>query len=112
MLLVKVGASEKAAAIEIEVGDGTGAGGVWLVPVRKAAEVQIARGENAGQRMTYTNVVRGLHYVGSWSGPPARFEVPVSEARSTDSDSYVVLLQDEQNGRPGAILGAAKGPGF
>jgi hypothetical protein len=73
--------------------------------------VSIGRGENRGRTITYANVVRGLHRVGEWRGEPARFEVPLAEARA-GGDGYVVLLQTLEGDNPGAILGAAKGPGL
>ena len=87
-------------------------GQVWLLPVAKRREVAIPRGENKGRTITYANVVRGMVKLGKWSGSPARFEAPMSSARSGDAETYVVLVQAADDTKPGAILGAAKGPGF
>jgi hypothetical protein len=112
---VTVGVSETGATVTIEVGPAIGtvsAAEVWLLPVAKAREVAIGRGENKGRTITYANVVRGMVKLGDWSGQPARFEVPGSSARLGDADAYVVLVQTADDAKPGAILGAAKGPGF
>ncbi|MDP4022104.1 DUF1223 domain-containing protein [Methylobacterium sp. NEAU 140] len=103
--------------IAVEVGaapaDGRDArGDVWLVPVLTSRTVAIGGGENGGRTATYLNVVRGLLRLGPWTGEPARFEVPRSAAAVADADSWVVLVQGAAEGRPGRILGAAKGPGL
>ncbi len=85
---------------------------VWLVPVLKGRETTIETGENRGRVASYVNVVRGLQRLGPWTGQPARFEVPASAAAIPEADGWVVLLQHSREGRPGRILGAAKGPGL
>jgi hypothetical protein len=72
----------------------------------------IGRGENKGHTISYANVVRGMVKLGDWLGRPARFEVPLDQARAGEADSYVVLVQTMSDAKPGAILGAAKGPGL
>ena len=83
-----------------------------MLPVAKAREVAIGRGENRGRSVTYANVVRGMTRAGYWSGAPARLEVPLKKARHGEADSDVVLLQEGDPEKPGSILGAAKGPGL
>ena len=85
---------------------------VWLVPVLKHRETTVETGENRGRVASYVNVVRGLQRLGTWTGQAARFEVPVSAAALPEADGWVVLLQHSREGRPGRILGAAKGPGL
>ncbi|KMO39930.1 hypothetical protein VQ02_08765 [Methylobacterium variabile] len=100
--------------IVIDVGPAPEAGRtaeLWLLPVARTREVAIGRGENRGRTVTYRNVVRGMHHVGSWHGAPARYEMPRAVLATADADSYVLVLQAENNG-PGRILGAAKGPGL
>ncbi|WP_246215958.1 DUF1223 domain-containing protein [Microvirga makkahensis] len=84
---------------------------VWVLPVLRSQTVPIERGENKGRTVTYANVVRGLKRIGEWHGGPARFELPAETARR-GGDGFVVLLQVEENDRPGMILGAAKSPGL
>ncbi|MBM6594053.1 DUF1223 domain-containing protein [Microvirga pudoricolor] len=84
---------------------------VWVLPVLRSHMVSINRGENRGRAITYVNVVRAMNRVGEWNGGTAQYKVPVSLARK-DADSYVVLLQTADGTRPGAILGATKGPGL
>ncbi|MEH3144532.1 MAG: DUF1223 domain-containing protein [Methylobacterium frigidaeris] len=84
---------------------------LWLLPVARAREVAIVRGENRGRTMTYRNVVRGMHHVGPWFGTATHYEVPRTVLPPGEADSYVLVLQAEHGG-PGRILGAAKGPGL
>ena len=113
-LPVTVALAESGDQVAVEVGGGAPVKGaaVWLLPVIRARTVPIGRGENHGRTVTYANVVRGLVRLGSWSGQPARYEVPIAAARAGEADAYVVLLQAAEPGRTGFILGAAKSPGF
>ena len=72
----------------------------------------VKRGENQGRQVGYVNVVREVRHIGAWSGFPVSFSVPVAGGLPGDADAYVVLLQETSFGKPGAILGAAKGPGL
>ncbi|MGT2485409.1 DUF1223 domain-containing protein [Methylobacterium oryzae CBMB20] len=103
-ILVEVGAAPETKS-EIR-------GDVWLVPVLRSRAIAIQAGENGGRTATYVNVVRGMQRLGPWTGQPTRFEVPDTQARVADADSWVVLLQGAADGKPGRIFGAAKGPGL
>ena len=103
--------------ITVEVGAAADArpetrGDVWLVPVLRSRAIAILAGENGGRTATYVNVVRGLQRLGPWTGQSARFDVPCTLAEIADADSWVILVQGATEGRPGRILGAAKGPGL
>ena len=111
-LPVSVDVREEDGMVVVDVGEGTGEGNAWLLPVRRHSQVQIHRGENAGRTETYVNVVRGLHPLGAWAGSPIRFRMPLESVRTRDADSYVAVLQTARDGKPGLILGAAKGPGL
>jgi hypothetical protein len=110
-----VSIEETASIVTVEVGSSAGAAvsaEVWLLPVAKAREVAIGRGENKGRTVTYSNVVRAIVKLGDWSGQPARFEVPRASARLGDAETYVVLVQAADEAKPGVILGVGKAPGF
>jgi hypothetical protein len=114
-LPVAVVVSEAGSAVTIEIAaapDRPLSGEAWLLPVARLREVAIGRGENKGRTIAYANVVRGMVKLGDWSGTAARFEVPLDQARPGDTDSYVILVQAVGDAKPGAILGAAKGPGL
>lgn len=81
---------------------------VWLVTYLDRAEVAIAEGENAGKSMVYTQVVTGRQVLGLWEGEAgAHFKLPIAEVLSGHSNGMAVLVQQEQAGLPGPILGAA-----
>jgi hypothetical protein len=126
LLPVPVRAEVRGSQIVIEVGEapgqptreaaraakGDGRDDVWLVPLLRRRETEVEAGENDGRVATYVNVVRGLQRLGTWTGQPVRFEIPVSAAAVSEADGWVVLVQHVRDGRLGRILGAAKGPGL
>lgn len=79
-------------------------GKLWVAAVRRSLTVTIGRGENAGNTVTYTNVVRQLVAAGEWQGAPTSYAIPL-DTLSKDGDMYVVLLQAETLG---PIVGAAR----
>jgi hypothetical protein len=81
---------------------------LWLVMYDRAVTVPIARGENSGKTITYTNVVRKLRPIAMWTGAAMSVDLPKSEMEHARADSVAVLLQTEvRGGLPGPILGAA-----
>lgn len=73
---------------------------VQLVTYRPNATVDIGRGENAGRRITYHNIVQDWIEIGDWNGNgtfTASAEVPANMP-------FVVLVQ---SGTDGVMLGAA-----
>ena len=82
---------------------------VKLLRVVKNRTVSIGRGENRGREVTYTNVVRSIVRLGFWTGAPARFEIPLPEARADEADGYVVIVQKAWGDTLGPILAVGKG---
>lgn len=119
-LPVNLSASESGGVLRIKVAAAVGnirSAGLMLLPVAKAREVAISRGENKSRTITYANVVRGVTRIGDWTGEEATFEIPLASARGTENDGYVILLQAIQpkaNGsmKAGPILGALKSAGL
>ena len=108
-LSVPVRLSEDNGMLSIDIGRGAGPAGVYVLRVAKSRTVLISRGENSGHDVTYTNVVRAIRKVGTWSGAP--MSVKLMELRG-DDEGYVVLLQRGSLNRPGVILAAAKSEGL
>ena len=79
-------------------------GKVWVASVLSSLTVQITRGENAGNVVTYTNVVRELMEAGEWAGAPVSYALPLNSL-SKDGDVVVVFLQTEALG---PIVGATR----
>ncbi len=80
---------------------------VWIGAVEPSVTVSVLRGENAGRRLTYTNVVRVLQPIGVWRGEAMNFELPADRIDRSGEATAVVILQADVDGRPGEILGAA-----
>lgn len=81
---------------------------VWMVTYLDRADVTIEKGENAGKAMVYTQVVTGRQALGMWeSDSGADLKLPLPEMLSEGSTGIAVIVQQERNGLPGPILGAA-----
>ena len=81
---------------------------VWLVTYMDRAEVAIERGNNAGKTMAYTQVVTGRQALGVWEyATGAAIKLPIPEVLSHNSTGIAVIVQQEHDGLPGPILGAA-----
>jgi len=92
--------------------DENNSGEVWLCPITSETPVEIKRGENTGQTLTYTNVVRRWVKLGDWTGKAASFSVPVSSLPDAsysldDIDRVTVIVQSGVAAKPGLMLGAA-----
>ena len=81
---------------------------VWLVTYINRADVDIAEGNNAGKSVVYTQVVTGRQALGMWeSDSGASLKLPIPEMLAESSNGIAVIVQQEHNGLPGPILGAA-----
>jgi hypothetical protein len=81
---------------------------IWLVTFLDRADVTIERGENEGKQVAYTQIVTGRQVLGMWkAGAGAELTLPLAEVLTGRSNGAVILLQQDHNGLPGAIVGAA-----
>jgi len=78
---------------------------LWLVRYVKETPVVIERGENAGETITYSNVVRDMVPVGMWKGDAISLTLPKGDLIGQGYDGCAAILQVEGNGQ---ILGAAR----
>jgi hypothetical protein len=82
-------------------------GEVWLCPLAKTVAVHIGRGENRGQSVTYTNVVRGWIKLGDWKGEELVLSKSVSEILAKGKfDAVAILVQAGKPDAPGGVHGA------
>ena len=88
--------------------DEKGQAEVWLCPLTKSVPVVIGRGENSGQTITYTNVVRRWIKLGDWTGKAETFNVPVKDVQSGGVDAAAVVVQNGVASAPRLMLGAAQ----
>ncbi len=77
---------------------------VWLAVAKDEETVEITRGENRGETITYTHPVRELIPVGMWKGEPTTLRLPLKDLHAIGGDCLVSMLQVEG---AGPILGAA-----
>jgi hypothetical protein len=107
-LPVSLEAADDMLEVSIDGDDGMEQGVVWLVTFIDRAEVDIERGENKGKRIAYTQIVTGRQAVGMWDPETgAHFKLPLTEVLTDTSNGAVVMVQQERDGLPGRILGAA-----
>lgn len=89
-------------------GDGFGEAVVWLVTYIDRADVAIDRGENKGRNVAYTHIVTGRQVLGMWDPVKgAALKLPLGEVLTGQSNGAAILVQQDKNGLPGPILGAA-----
>ena len=109
-LPVPVSISRGAEAITIHIGTAPDdlaehTATVFIAVVESRHEVTPGRGENAGRPIVYRNVVRQMQPIGMWKGQDMTIDLPLSDYGKA---GCTVLLQVDRDGRPGAILGAAR----
>jgi len=103
--------SEEEGAIRIAIPANAGLNGqhttVRLVTYSSNATVEIKRGENRGETITYHNIVRSMRPIGMWDGTEMVITLPAREIMGKDVDGCVVMVQVDSDKGPGRILGAA-----
>lgn len=106
---VKVSVADGKVNVEIAAGKQPGQSAeVWLCPLAKAVPVDIGRGENRGQSIVYTNVVRGWIKLGEWKGEQLVLSKPLSEISAKGKfDAFAILVQAGRSDAPGIVYGAA-----
>ncbi|MEM7192601.1 MAG: DUF1223 domain-containing protein [Pseudomonadota bacterium] len=77
---------------------------VWLAVAKDSETVEIKRGENRGETVTYSRPVRDLMPVGIWKGDAMSVRLPLKDLHSIGGDFLVAMLQVEGYG---PILGVA-----
>jgi hypothetical protein len=106
---VPIRLSESKDRLVVETGPRLGSGAakdatLWLALFAKSVTVEIARGENQGRTVTYSNVVRELMPIGTWSGKPMTVELARHSFMRDGADGCAAFLQQ---GKAGPIVGAA-----
>lgn len=81
---------------------------IWLVTFLDRADVTIERGENEGKQVAYTQIVTGRQVLGMWKADAgAELTLPLAEVLTGRSNGAAILIQEDREGLPGPILGAA-----
>jgi hypothetical protein len=109
-LTVPVGIKVGSKMLEVTVAPVAGANEavVWLVTFKDHAQVAIDKGENAGKTMDYTQIVTGRQMLGLWD-PAAgtHLKLPLAGLMSDGANGAAILIQTDNGGLPGPIVGAA-----
>lgn len=93
--------------VVIDIGAGEGKADVLVVYFKSHEQVTIKAGENKDKTLDYRNIVTDVQTVGMWHGEPDTITLPARVLDPSESDGCAILLQTtDQNGNPGAILGA------
>ena len=103
----EIAAADRSASIEIDEDAGmvsatvigpsiSQASTIFVATYTKEATVSIKRGENAGRKITYHNVVDELMTVGPWQGGESQ---KVSLPKPNPGEGTVIWLQDDGTGR-------------
>ena len=81
---------------------------IWLVTFLDRADVTIERGENEGKQVAYTQIVTGRQVLGMWKADAgAELTLPLAEVLTGRSNGAAILIQQDRDGLPGPIVGAA-----
>ena len=107
-LPVSLSASEDMLSIQIPARPGSSRAVIWLVTYLESAQVRVEGGENEGRSFTYTQVVTGRRPVGMWEPETgAELRLPLAEVLATQGQGIAILVQEDDGGVPGPIIGAA-----
>lgn len=94
--------------ISVPAKDGVADAMIWLVTFLDHADVAIERGENEGKKIAYIQIVTGRQVLGMWKADAgAELTLPLSEVLTGRSNGAAILIQEDHDGLPGPIIGAA-----
>lgn len=94
-----VSAAREGSGVSVAIGPGRGHARVMLVGYDARHVTSIGRGENAGQTLTESNIVRSFTRIGEWAGAPLMLH-----ANAVAGEHMAVLLEASD----GTIVGAAR----
>lgn len=94
-----VSAMANGKGVTVSIGSGSGQAQVLLVGYDTRHVTPVGRGENSGNTLTESNIVRALASIGSWSGPALTLQ-----ASPPAGEKLAVLLEAPD----GTIVGAAR----
>jgi hypothetical protein len=70
----------------------------WLFAFDRLHKVAVQRGENSGNKLAYTNVVRDVHLLGRWDGGDRSFNIRHDQITMQKRDGYVIVVQAKGQG--------------
>ncbi len=109
-LVVPIDATVSGKVLHVEIPANAHSAGttLWMVYFRNHAQVEVKRGELAGQTLDYTNVVTNVEMIGMVGDKPLVAEFPLNDMAQRGYESCALVLQKvTDHGTPGPIVGAA-----
>lgn len=104
---IEASISESSVGISINAEANVGNATLYIVSLRKSAQVEIKRGENSGKTIEYHNIMADMQPIGMLKPSGLNIEYPLSDLKAKGYDRYAFILQsNDQNGNPGQIIGA------
>ncbi|MEL7429214.1 MAG: DUF1223 domain-containing protein [Pseudomonadota bacterium] len=80
---------------------------LYIFSLSQMETVGIEKGENAGRKIVYHNVLKEIQPVGMLKAGGLSMDFPISELKKNGADCYaIVLQQNDADGNPSAIIGA------
>ncbi|MGO7590455.1 DUF1223 domain-containing protein [Rhizobium leguminosarum] len=106
-LTVPISAAMRGDELEIKIGAGQGKANVVMVYFDKEKTIDVEKGENRGQKISYLHSVTNVETVGMWDGKATSLTLPASVLQRPQLEGCAILLQSATaDGDPAAILGA------
>ncbi|ANP87550.1 DUF1223 domain-containing protein [Rhizobium leguminosarum] len=106
-LTVPISAAMRGDELEIKIGAGQGRANVVMVYFDKEKTIDVEKGENSGQKISYLHSVTNVETVGMWDGKATSLTLPASVLQRPQLEGCAILLQSATaDGDPAAILGA------
>lgn len=106
-LSVPISAQMRGDELEIKIGAGLGKANVVVVYFDREKTIDVEKGENSGQKLSYLHSVTNVETVGMWDGKATNLVLPASVMQKPELEGCAVLLQSSTaEGDPAAILGA------
>ena len=94
-LVVPVSVAQSSDKVTVNVGLASGSGKVFLMALAPKVSVPIGRGENAGAKITYYNVVRKLIMLGDWDGSAKTLTILKPAG---DATQFLAVVQKSEAG--------------
>ncbi len=92
-LTVPVDAAMRGDELEIKIGAGEGKANVVIVYFDKEKTIDVEKGENSGQKISYCNSVSNVETVGMWDGKATSLTLPATVLEKPELEGCAILLQ-------------------
>jgi hypothetical protein len=98
-MTVPLSLTADASGVHIDVGAGHGTAALLLIGYDSSHQTAVGRGENAGRKLTESNIVRSLAVLAPWNGSAQHLQ-----SHAPEGEHVVAILQDQD----GRILATAQ----